>query len=81
MCLYFVTTDLAARISQHLIFDRMLQYTGRKFSLSRHLASITDKFIEALSKETNAPEEVRTKAIEQYFQVAQALSPPWLLLV
>jgi len=66
----FVTTDLAAH-SQHLIFDRMLQYTEEVF-FEPHLASITDKFIEALSKETNAPEEVRTKAIE-YFQVAQAL--------
>ncbi len=66
----FVTTDFAAHC-QHLIFDRMLQYT-EEFEFLPKLESLTDDFIEALSKRTDAPEKIREQAI-QYFQVPQAI--------
>ena len=66
----FITTDLAAH-SQHLMFDRMLQYTEENFFLPK-MEELTDAFIEALSRRTDAPEQVREQAI-QYFQVPQAI--------
>lgn len=66
----FITTDLAAH-SQHLIFDRMLQYTEEKYFLPR-MAELTNKFIDAISKRTDAPQQIREQAI-QYFQVPQAI--------
>ena len=66
----FVTTDLAAH-SQHLMFDRMLQYTEENFFLPE-MEELTDSFIEALSRRSDAPEQIREQAIE-YFQVPQAI--------
>jgi len=66
----FITSDLAAH-SQHLTFDRMLQYTEENFFLPR-MTELTDAFIEALSKRTDAPDQIRQQAI-QYFQVPQAI--------
>ncbi len=66
----FITTDLAAH-SQHLIFDRMLQYTEEEYFLPGML-ELTNNFIEALSARTDAPEQIREQAI-QYFQVPKAI--------
>ena len=66
----FITTDLAAH-SQHLIFDRMLQYTEEEYFLPQML-ELTNGFIEALSARTDAPEQIREQAI-QYFQVPKAI--------
>lgn len=66
----FITTDLAAH-SQHLIFDRMLQYTEENYFLPQML-ELTNDFIKALSARTDAPEQIREQAI-QYFQVPQAI--------
>ncbi len=66
----FITTDLAAH-SQHLIFDRMLQYTEENFFLPK-MHELTKDFITALSKRTDAPEQIREQAI-QYFQVPLAI--------
>ncbi len=66
----FITTDLAAH-SQHLIFDRLLQYTEENFFAPK-LLSVTGDFISALSRNSDAQEDVKKKAI-QYFQVAEAL--------
>ena len=66
----FITTDLASH-SQHLIFDRMLQHTEEVIFTPR-LLKITDDFIDALEKNTDAPEPHKQNAI-MYFQVAQAL--------
>ena len=66
----FITTDLAAH-SQHLIFDRMLQYTEENYFLPQML-ELTNDFINALSARTDAPEQIREQAI-QYFQVPQAI--------
>ena len=66
----FITTDLAAH-SQHLIFDRMLQYTEEEFFLPTML-ELTNDFIEALTARTDAPEQIRQQAV-QYFQVPKAI--------
>ena len=66
----FITTDLAAHC-QHLIFDRMLQYTEENFFLPE-MHELTKDFITALSKRTDAPEQIREQAI-QYFQVPLAI--------
>lgn len=66
----FITTDLAAHC-QHLIFDRMLQYTEEEYFFPQ-MAELTDSFIEALSERTDAPEKIREQAI-QYFQVPQII--------
>lgn len=66
----FITTDLLAH-SQHLIFDRMLQYTEEEYFLPA-LQELTDAFIAALEARTDAPDQVRENAI-QYFQVPQAI--------
>ena len=66
----FITTDLAAH-SQHLIFDRMLQYTVEEFFLPTML-ELTNDFIEALTARTDAPEQIRQQAV-QYFQVPKAI--------
>lgn len=66
----FVTTDLAAH-AQHLIFDRMLQFTEQQYFEPR-LLELTNLFIDALSKNIDVPEELRNQAIA-YFQVPQAL--------
>ena len=62
----FITTDFAAHC-QHLMFDRMLQYTEENFFLPR-LQSLTEHFISALSERTDAPKEIQETAIK-YFQV------------
>ncbi|MCR5081723.1 MAG: DUF3160 domain-containing protein [Treponema sp.] len=66
----FITTDLAAH-SQHLIFDRMLQYTEEYEFLPR-MQKLTDMFIETLSRRTEVPKQIREQAV-QYFQVPQAI--------
>ena len=66
----FITTDLAAH-SQHLMFDRMLQYTEEYVFLPR-MQELTDSFITALSRREDAPEQIREQAIE-YFQVPQII--------
>jgi len=66
----FITTDLAAH-SQHLIFDRMLQYTEEYTFLPR-MQELTNMFIEALSRRTEVSEEIREQAV-QYFQVPQVI--------
>ena len=66
----FITTDLAAH-TQHLVFDRMLQYTEEYFFLPR-MEELTNMFIEAISRRSDAPEQIREQAI-QYFQVPQAI--------
>ena len=62
----FITTDLAAH-SQHLIFDRMLQYTEENKFLPQML-ELTEEFIAALKNRTDAPEQIREQAIH-YFEV------------
>ncbi len=66
----FITTDFAAHC-QHLIFDRMLQYTEEEYFLPA-MSELTDAFITALEKRIDAPADVREKAI-QYFQVPQLI--------
>lgn len=66
----FITTDFAAHC-QHLIFDRMLQYTEEEYFLPA-MSELTDAFITALEKRIDAPADVREKAI-QYFQVSQLI--------
>ena len=66
----FITTDLAAHC-QHLIFDRMLQYTEEEYFLPA-MSELTNAFITALQKRTDAPDDIREKAI-QYFQVPQVI--------
>ena len=66
----FVTTDLAAH-AQHLIFDRLLQFTEETYFLPR-LTQLTDNFIAALESAQGAPEEAKALAIK-YFQVPKAL--------
>ncbi|WP_407427771.1 DUF3160 domain-containing protein [Treponema sp.] len=62
----FITTDLAAHC-QHLIFDRMLQYTEETFFLPR-LEQLTEHFISALSERSDVPKDIQEKAVK-YFQV------------
>ena len=66
----FITTDFAAHC-QHLIFDRMLQYTEEEYFLPA-MSELTDAFINALEKRIDVPADVREKAI-QYFQVPQLI--------
>ncbi|MBO7612670.1 MAG: DUF3160 domain-containing protein [Treponema sp.] len=66
----FVTTDLAAH-AQHLIFDRLLQFTEETYFLPR-LTQLTDNFIAAIEGAQGAPEEAKALAIK-YFQVPKAL--------
>ena len=66
----FITTDLISH-SQHLIFDRMLQYTEEEYFLPA-MKELTDAFIAALEKRTDAPSDIQKNAI-QYFQVPQAI--------
>lgn len=66
----FITTDLAAH-SQHLIFDRMLQYTEENYFLPE-MHELTKDFITALSRRTDAPDQIREQAIA-YFEVPLAI--------
>ena len=66
----FITTDLAAHC-QHLIFDRMLQFTEESFFLPR-MQNLSEKFIAKLGERSDAPEEIRTKAIK-YFQIPELI--------
>ena len=66
----FITTDLAAH-SQHLIFDRMLQYTEENNFLPEML-ELTNEFIRLLKERTDAPEQIREQAIH-YFEVPQVI--------
>ena len=67
---YFISTDLIAH-SQHLIFDRMLQYT-EEFAFMPKLLSLTQSCIASLQANADADAETKSKAI-MYFQVAEAL--------
>jgi len=66
----FITTDLAAH-AQHLIFDRILQYTEETYFLPR-LSKLTDDFLAALNSAQGASDEAKALAIK-YFQVAKAV--------
>ena len=66
----FFTTDFAAHC-QHLIFDRMLQYTEEKYFFPR-LLSLTDDMIAALENVSDIDSEVKERAIG-YFQVPKIL--------
>ena len=66
----FLTTDVFSH-SQHLIFDRLLQYTEENYFYPR-LVSLTDNFIEALNANADVLPEHKEKAI-MYFKVAEAL--------
>jgi len=66
----FITTDLASH-SQHLIFDRLLQYM-EEYYFEPKLLALTDEFIDALELNSDADDEVRKKAV-MYFEVAQAI--------
>jgi len=67
---HFISTDLIAH-SQHLIFDRMLQYT-EEFAFMPKLLSLTQNCIAALQANADADAETKNKTI-MYFQVAEAL--------
>ena len=66
----FITTDLAAH-SQHLIFDRLLQYTEETYFLPRTQSICTD-FITALKNRTDVSDDIKNKAIA-YFQVPELI--------
>ena len=66
----FVTTDLASH-SQHLIFDRLLQYTEETFFVPR-LKILCSAFIDAIKERSDAPEDIRRKALS-YFQVPELI--------
>ena len=66
----FITTDLAAH-AQHVIFDRMLQFTEETYFYPR-MEALTKNFIAKLKERSDAPEEIREKAI-QYFQVPELI--------
>ena len=66
----FITTDLAAH-SQHLVFDRMLQYTEENYFLPQ-MQELTSDFINALKNRTDAPDQIREQAIA-YFEVPLAI--------
>ena len=66
----FITTDLIAHC-QHLIFDRMLQYTEEEFFRPR-LKELCECFISALEKTQNIEVEY-IQAAKDYFEVARLL--------
>jgi len=66
----FITTDLVSH-SQHLVFDRMLQYTEQKY-FSPRLLELCNSFIAAMEKDSDVPENVKALAIK-YFQVPQLI--------
>lgn len=66
----FVTTDLVAHC-QHLIFDRMLQYTEENYFRPR-LVKLCEDYIAALDKVTDVEKEC-IQAAKEYFFVALKL--------
>lgn len=66
----FITTDLASH-SQHLIFDRMLQYTEENYFIPR-IKALCSSFIEAVRERSDVSEEIRNKAVS-YFQIPELL--------
>lgn len=66
----FITTDLASH-AQHLIFDRMLQYTEETFFAPR-LLTLTNDFIQALNSAEGISQETKQQAVD-YFMVPKAL--------
>ena len=66
----FITTDLASH-SQHLIFDRLLQYTEETYFNPR-VKDLCEAFIKAIEIQTDVPEEIKNKALS-YFQVPELI--------
>lgn len=66
----FITTDLISH-SQHLIFDRLLQYTEETYFVPR-IKTLCSAFIEAVKERSDAPEDIRNKALS-YFQVPELI--------
>ena len=66
----FITTDLASH-SQHLIFDRLLQYTEETFFVPR-IRDICSDFIAAVKERADVPDDIKVKALS-YFQVPELI--------
>lgn len=68
----FITTDLFAH-SQHLLFDKLLQYVEQKV-FSPRLALLAEKFREKISNDLqNYPSNETAIVAEKYFAVASAI--------
>ena len=67
---YFITTDVAAH-SQHLLFDRMLQYT-EEHNFYPRLTKLTDLFVQAVNSRSDVPENIKQLAL-MYFEVPKII--------
>ncbi len=66
----FITTDLASH-SQHVMFDRLLQYTEETYFVPR-IKGICTAFIAAIKERTDVPDDIKVKALS-YFQVPELI--------
>ena len=66
----FITTDLAAH-SQHLMVDRLLQYTEETYFNPR-VKDLCEAFIKAIEIQTDVPEDIKNKALF-YFKVPELI--------